>query len=315
MVVHVSCHLMLDITGETDFGNALTATGTGGDALSGAGGNAVGGNAAGGNAGGGNAGGGNAVGGNAAGGNHSGGGGMAPRGFNNDLVVRYSLDEAASGTLPATIYDYAPNPAHLTLAYGGNTSFTEVAGNRGLEWKTLLAAGLAKEVSPPKLQALTKSATIEVVVQLDAVATQCPRFFAVSQNKRADHLGRLDLCCANDSIELRINNKRVIDTSFTIDKMRHVIHAVVDSNQPNSNDRVEIYIDGVALGALNNDNSLGLREDIIIGDDSVMVIGNRTDQDRSIKGRLFYVAVYHQAFGAMRAQTHAAYLASDDDIH
>jgi len=89
------------------------------------------------------------------------------------LIVRYFVDEAASGQGPSQLLDAAPSPLNLGITYSTALSFAEVASNRALNWTSGDAAGDARvSLGSTKINSALQgstSGTIEVVVNVTAL--------------------------------------------------------------------------------------------------------------------------------------------------
>jgi len=107
------------------------------------------------------------------GGGQGGSGGNAPTLVDRGLLVRYYIDEAASGQTPQQLIDAAPSPLNLTINYTPSLTFTEVASNRGLHWALLGSSANARTTldGTKILSGLNghTTGTIEAVVDVTAV--------------------------------------------------------------------------------------------------------------------------------------------------
>ena len=110
--------------------------------------------------------------------------------IDTDLVVRYYVDEPASGITPTTVDDAGPATTQdLAIDYDAGTAdleYTEVSGNRGLEFKDAGGdqyASFAVGTSGKTYTAFngTKVATLEVVCQVDTFSTSGGRVFGLQR--------------------------------------------------------------------------------------------------------------------------------------
>lgn len=252
-----------------------------------------------------------------------------PSGLVNDgLIVRYFLDEAASGQTPMTALDAAPQPLALPLVYskmgGDNPVYTEQAGNRGLSWPKIELQGRATiPVDTTKIQARLDgktTATLEVVVQLEQVSANGSRVSHIGAGSEPGHL------------TLRSDNIQKAQTYWQGDKLagawdvdwiaegRAVAHVVYDTAQADPAARVRFYLDGQELpDAADAVEHPSQGQTISIPAMSMMkavhyTLGNRgEDVVRSFKGVLFYAALYDVALSDDAIASNAALLELDDD--
>jgi len=236
------------------------------------------------------------------------------------LVVRYFLDEADTGTVPADALDAAPNPLALPLDYGmGNLEYSEVAPHqRGLTWLVVGDAGHAENVVGTKIiNRLNndKRLTIEMVAAIDA---------PMNGGARPLIIGKSDPGCGNYCDELGLRDTgRELRLSFNDDEVaywpapwsatqRSVIHVVVDSTQPNPDDRAVLYVNGVVVSS-SQAVTLPLDATLLLSSDGSLSVGNRAEISRSPAGTIHYAAIYEQSFSQARVTAHANRLLVSDD--
>lgn len=247
--------------------------------------------------------------------------------FSEDLLVRCYLDEAERGLAPDAALDYAPHPLDLPFQVGPLT-YATVVGNRGLSWPAAeLAGGPKSVVEGTKLESiggLTK-ATLEAVVNVTDASVFNSRIIHMGSSNDS---GRLTLNVVAPirpnpmlvGVALRQEGWRVdeVVTRFAVDLPnlgRVVLHAVVDLDQPNEFDRVQLFLDGVAVPRFDaKPTTMSLP--ISLGEvdqNLVFMMGNRFIGDRSFAGTLFYGAVYTRALGEDQVQQNASALLAGDD--
>jgi hypothetical protein len=245
----------------------------------------------------------------------AGGGTGAAALADRELLVRYWIDEAASGTAVSELIDAAATPLPMPISYGGNVSFTETGGHRALDYAQAGADGYAAvPIDGSKLAVLdgATQASMELVVQLTA---------ATNLGTRILHIG--DGSWSYFSLEANATNDIKVDWNnvdgdgigtWPVDLAplgRVVVHVVLDTDQAQPNDRIRFYLDGVLQIGNLAPPSLGDPTSLPAG--LHLSLGNRPSGSRSMAGRLFYAALYRTALSdAEIAQNVAALLLSDD---
>lgn len=244
------------------------------------------------------------------------------------LIVRYFLDEAASGQTPTMLVDAAPQPLALPLVYskmgGNNPVYVEQSGHRGLSWTKIELDGRATlPVDAMKIQARLAgktTATIEVVVEIDQVSANGSRVSHIGAGSEPGHL------------TLRSDNINKAQTYWQGDRLagawdvdwlaegRAVAHVVYDTAQADPADRVRFYLDGQQLpDAADTVEHPAQNQTITVPATAMMkpvhfTLGNRgEDGSRSFKGVLFYAALYDVALSDDAIAGNAALLEQDDD--
>jgi hypothetical protein len=240
------------------------------------------------------------------------------------LVVRYYIDEAASGTTPTTVVDASSNSYDLTTVnYGsGNMAYTEVSGNRGLEATATTGTQRASRAIDNTSDALrdalagAQQITLEIVFTPDAVAAGGGRVFGI--NGRAGENGELMLkagALTDGNILLSFN-----DVNYPLNGLaltagaRVVLHVVIDSTQATAADRLEWSVNGSALA--DSGTSIPLNETLALGSDQDIIAFNRENTgsfDRSMDGVVSYAAVYAYGFTNTDVTTNYDILTLDDD--
>ncbi|MCY1066955.1 hypothetical protein OV090_19445 [Nannocystis sp. RBIL2] len=243
------------------------------------------------------------------------------------LLVRYFLDEAKDGQGPKHALDAAPEPLDLPLVYDKdamNPVYAEQDDHRGLRWPMAGLHGRATlPVADTKVQTALQNrtaATLELVVEVDAVSLLGSRLLHVG---RSFEMGHLTLrSSALDRLEFywKGNNLAGVWSLDWSGLGRVVVHLVLDTGQPDPIHRVRLYIDGVAVAdgmdfGLTHPNQ---NEAIAIPTDPniplYFALGNRgADGDRSFQGTLYYAAIYSNALSETQLQQNADILAGNDD--
>ncbi len=228
------------------------------------------------------------------------------------LLARHYLDEASSGTGPATAFDASGNGVDLTLSYGGNMAYDEVDGHRGLRWQASGQGGVASVgVDGTTIADLegTTAATIEVVVQLQSVVSDGSRLVHIGMGSEG---GRFTLA-SDGADELHYRNYDTEYGNWPFDfalSDRAVVHLVIDTAQPDEANRVRMFVDGVAVAAT---SGLPPQDQTFQVGGRSYAIGNRANGSRSPQGLIYYAASYACALSDAEVAHNAAILHADDD--
>jgi hypothetical protein len=227
------------------------------------------------------------------------------------LLVRYFIDEAASGQGPTELADSAPTPLPLALQYTPAMSFSN---GRGLHWTTADDAGRASTpIDTTKIETLldpSKTFTLEVVAAIAANGAGENRFMSVAQGTAT--YGSIALI-TSDLVSLRLHlGTAAVYWSVPWAQGRLVIHCVVDTTQVDATDRALLYVNG-ALATRTGGTSPGLNYDPPILSTDYLTIGNVEGAGRSPAGDVSYVAIYTKALTPAQVAANAQRLAANDD--
>lgn len=255
------------------------------------------------------------VGGSATAGGSAAGGAAAALLVDDGLLVRYFIDEAASGTQPTTLEDAAAEPLSLAMDYAGAAAFMNIDGRRALMFQMAnSAAHAAVPIDGSKLALLNgaRRATIEVVAHVQAASTLGTRLLHVGELT-----SRLSLE-SNSTTSLKVDFNNVDGDGIGLWAVpdlnaagRVVVHAVLDTEASDPNDRIALYLDGVRQpGTLNppQQNSA-----LAVPSGQHLVLGNRLPAERSMQGLLHYAAIYLEALGQAQIDQNVAWLQAADD--
>jgi hypothetical protein len=230
------------------------------------------------------------------------------------LVVRYHIDEAASGQAPTELADAAAEPLPLTLAYTPDMSFVEVEGHRGLRYESPGGDGRAYTlVDATKIQeALAGSTkiTFELVIHIEG---------ATLDHSRLIHLGAMT---DHGNLSLQIDALSNLHLHFETDLItwivpytlygRSVLHVVVDSADADPVARARCYLNAspcaLVTGTPATENAA-----ITVDAGKFFEVGNREAVQRSIRGVIFYAAVYAAALSEAQVLHNTALLHANDD--
>ncbi len=235
-----------------------------------------------------------------------------------NLLVRYFIDEAATGQGPLLLRDSAPNPLDLPVTYISPDPVFSDDGNRGLTWATNGGnSRVTIAVTGTKIEKLAgaQQATIEVVAQVTSCSTQ---------NSRLAHIGRLNLSqfsleCGNGVLlvgwEMGTGDIAASIPFDVASQGRFVAHAVVDTRRVIDTERVRLYVDGVERTDSTPNVTPILNQGIVIpvAPDEFLGVGNREIGGRTIEGTIYYVAIYETALSATEVANNAARLTASDD--
>jgi hypothetical protein len=231
------------------------------------------------------------------------------------LVVRYFLDEAASGQVPGSVQDSAPNPMDMPLSYSAAMSWVESQGHRGLSWASAGQDGHAAiATNGSKIRSMldgSTQATIEVVVALQSVDALGSRLVHLGTGMDP---GRFTLASGlPNSFDFRLSNVTVGNWTAVWPSYptRAVLHMVLDTTQANAADRALLFVDGAVKG--NNVVPPLIDATIAVPNSEFFVLGNRQVGGRSIAGVLHYVAVYAKPLTTATIEQHVSRLTVSDD--
>lgn len=274
----------------------------------------------------------------AATGGSGGGGSRNPQGpatlKDDGLVVRYFLAEAAMGKAPVQAVDAAAEPLNLLIRYEPAMpsdpvqphelpmAYTETArGNRGWLLPAINSHGGAyANVAGTKVESRLQGATaitLECVARIEASAQASSRLIHVGEGT-GHTLGLETLDAGQIHVDF---NERIVAAAPILDQLakRIVIHAVIDSSQASPAERVRIYINGTRRPSVQVGNVLNKDETLMLSSMMSFMVANRVAVEalsgyaRSIKGEVFYAAIYDVAMADSRIQTHYQRLLLNDD--
>jgi len=235
---------------------------------------------------------------------------------NTDLLVRYFLDEAESGS-QLTALDSAPAPLHLPISLGpgnGQPEYTSLPTGRGLFWKTPDSAGVAKTpIDNSKIIVALEGKqqlTIELVAQVNS-ATSYNRLWEIASatNIRA---GVYTLSTPS-RFAARVNGADVAAWNTDFASLgRVILHVVIDSTAPTPSDRVRLYLNG-ALQSASGGTPPAQNENIALGPSKWISLGNNEGETRALSGALYYAALYAGAMSEAEITSNVAVLQVWDD--
>jgi Concanavalin A-like lectin/glucanases superfamily len=243
-------------------------------------------------------------------------GGSVPALVDTDLVVRYFIDEAASGTNPQHLDDFAPAPLDLPLTYSAGLAYTAVAGNRGLKWAAPNTVGDGRiAIAGTKIvNALNGSTegTIEAVVDVEAVNAGNTHITCIGPGGNA---GGFSLIAAGPNAVRLVWHEGVNIGTWSVPittSGRVVLHAVLDTGLSTSSARTRLYVNGQAATS-SGGTPPAMSATIDLTPDIDFVIGNAVGTPLSIGGTIYYVAMYSGALSQQDIATNTQRLLASDD--
>lgn len=234
-------------------------------------------------------------------------------------IVRYYIDEAASGQGPANVLysgDFTPD-FDLAITYDGtDLNYVEISGNRGLEnidVSTLARAEKAINDTSDKVRDAvdgSKTLTVEIVARVDNFNSGTGRCFVINKASDNPSLGLSGTSSTNANVYFNGTLMR----SFDPGSVRAVWEIVYDTALATANDRIKIYKDKVIQSPTINDNP-ALNATLTLPTGSKLFMLNRGDSgfQRSMDGVLFYAALYSVAMPQADVDTNFDVLDPDDD--
>ncbi len=237
--------------------------------------------------------------------------------ISDSVLVRYFLDEAASGDAPQMVLDAVADPLNLEIQYEAGDSYVVENSNRGLRFNSAqtdpdLSGAFATVVAGSKLHQLQdqQKATLEMVVRL-AEADNNARIADISDDQAKE---KFSLMYKNDKLFFKFRNSfhgrwEFSESLPVLD--RAVLHVVIDTTLSERKERVKLYVDGVVQVNQDNGPNENLRLDL--GDSSVFALGNHGPQDRPYQGTFFYSAIYAKALSAEEVTHNVGILSDNDD--
>jgi len=232
-------------------------------------------------------------------------------------VSQYLLDEASSGQGPTDALDNMATPFNLPHDYDTSPVqpvYFSGANGKGLEWNTVTeGGGPHASIVGTKIKTQldgTKTASIVLVMDIDAVSASTSRFFTIGAG-----VGNGQFTLSTNAIgELHfLYNGTTVKFTQDLTVGRIVVHAIFDTDQDISDNRLKIYVNGIRLIKITGSNpTTGTTLDL--SDAGLeMFIGNRDANVRSCDGRISYCAVFDKAVTIDQIMTEVGTLLANDD--
>ena len=237
------------------------------------------------------------------------------------LVVRYYIDEAASGTAPTDALDGSGvgSAFNLAIDYGtSNLAYVETSGQRGLVSSATTGVQRARKTlvtSDKVITALSSSklATLELVIDATGFSASGGRIFGITDRTGGNGSLILRASDTGSAWQLAVNSTTYDVFNFA-ETGRQVIHIVYDSAQAVAGDRLKYSVNGGTL--TNASGTIPLNTALTIDNTLDLIMFNRESggfYDRSMTGTIFYAALYSAAFTQGMVDQNYAVLTSDDD--
>lgn len=246
------------------------------------------------------------------------------------VLVRYFLDEAASGQAEPTVHDAIAPALDLTMRYdtANDPLWIETATGRGLSFPTIeLDGGACSPIVGSKVRttlASSTTGTIEVVVNLTEGSGNGSRLLHIGAEQNwgfsmgySSDLGQPPVIWFGGtyaSTPAMNNIYRFWPVDLTT-MGRKVLTVVYDASAADDTDRARLYIDGVfmAFDATRSQGRLIINDTIAVNDDQYICIGNRFVGVRTPVGSIAYAAMYSSALSQAEVKANSTRLLQWDD--
>lgn len=246
------------------------------------------------------------------------------------LLARYFLDEAASGTRPVAALDAAPDPLHLPINYAGGLAYAELVGHRGLSFPTAAQSGGAfSAAAGTKLFGLngSTSGTVEAVLDYEEVTYLGTRVVHLGSDSAASFslASAFDWAMGEPTIdqptEVQIRAMfapGAVTAHYDLalfELGRVVLHGVIDTTQPEVDERMRLYLNGVQIPVREYSDDLSPEQaaSFTLSAQDSIGLGNRAIGERSPQGILYYGAYYAHPLDEAQINHNVAQLLADDD--
>ncbi|MCX4246753.1 hypothetical protein [Paraliomyxa miuraensis] len=233
-----------------------------------------------------------------------------------ELLARWYVDEADTDQRPEHVLDSVPPAVDLELIYtNGTPVYALDDGNRGIQWSQAGRSGRAlAPIDGTKLLDELGGAseiTFELVISVQAVVSNTSRFLHIgTDDDNGDFVIGAHMM---NVLQVRWDDGDIVRTfDTTLTGQRQVVHVVVDTTQVAEQDRIRAYIDGDALVTPDMEAPV-LGAGLPLKDTSSLVLGNRTDGQRSMRGTLLYAAIYLAVLELPDIQNNVEVLRGSDD--
>lgn len=239
-------------------------------------------------------------------------GGIDPTLVSTGLLVRYFIDEAASGDEPEALIDRVEIPLLLPIEYDdGAVQYVENEGNRGLDWATAGGPGVpAIDVAGTKLEALEgrTEATLEVVVHVRAADQGGSRLIHFGADVDSDFSLVTETI---DEVSFRFADATAARWPVDLSTAGRVVLTLVYEGDAQPEEQMRLYVDGQRIAP--SMSTAPADPTIVLAPAAQVSLGNRGNGARSIDGTLYYAAVYGEALSDAEIQSNVAILLASDD--
>lgn len=260
-------------------------------------------------------------------GGQGGQGGAPPALVDRGLLVRYFVDEAASGQMPPALTDHGPAPLFdLPIVYDAMVHYAEAGTGRGLQFPANHDAAAHQVIQDTKVRSDldgVTAATIEVVFEATSASLGGGVLFMLMQPGSGD--GRFGMGIGANKfpyLELNQDSPAVSDASalWNVDVVgvgRIVLQVVVDTTLPTEAERARLFIDGVLAPHHANPPFAVIPPMVGEGIDTCatceLILANRQQGDRFVAGTVYYAAMYTEALTTGELANNVALLTANDD--
>lgn len=234
------------------------------------------------------------------------------------LVVRYWLDDAATLPSPTMIRDAAPSPLDLPLFADPAMTWVALPTGRGLSWSHAGSDGGAwSTVAGTKVEARIDGATA-YTVEVVATVAEGQEFGARLTHMGSSTISRCSLKVYPSGLvldQLGSSTVGVWNTDWPLSwssPTRTVYHLVVDTDATLPGFRQRLFVDGAPVQA-NVQNPFTVGQKVALASGDVFGIGNRPSGSRSIRGAIYYVAIYDRPLALGEVVDHTVILTLSDD--
>lgn len=249
------------------------------------------------------------------------------------LVVRYYVDEAASGQTPTEVLDTSGvgTAFNLAITYVDATSpvYTEVSGNRGLERINLTRDGAKAQGSIHNTSDKVRDnlhgaqkVTLEMVLDVTDADISEGFTFQIERNGGSRIGMRVRGSASSSPGTWRVYFNGALAqvysaADFGLSAGRIVVHMVVDTIQATEADRIKVYKNGSFVAADSTGTMPAQNATLDFGGTNTRMnmLNNQfaTSSARPMQGVIYYGAFYAHAFTSSEVTTNYDILTADDD--
>lgn len=239
-------------------------------------------------------------------------------------VARWLLDEASSGTGPATVGD-DQGSNDLTIDYSsGDAAWTSIGAGNGLDFTA--APGTANTAIAElddiagngnigsSLDGAT-TVSLLLVVDIDAGDSTGSRLFAIGTDTGN---GDFAVTISDTQMGIRwdVESGGAGSTVFyNIPSGVTVIAVIVDTTEAVNTDRVKVYFDNSLETKISGDISLNVAIDAVNDSTRSASIGNRPSLNRNVDGKVYYAELFTGALTPTEISDSSTALAAGNDAN
>lgn len=233
------------------------------------------------------------------------------------LLVRYHIDENDSSGGTAGLCDSAADPFHLALQNSSNMKFTDDGGRVGLEWMAAgNSGGAVGPINGTKVYSRLNSdtsLTLELVFDIRNIDDGDSYFLRFGGSNSDTEVLSLE-SDTDGVVELVWDNlASVAEWSVPFGAGRVVVHLVIDT-MLDSGLRLQMYLNGNPIEMEKDSSGVGPGKTLELDPAHLLSLGNRPGGNNSMRGTLYYAAIYDEALWSNEVSSNAALLMIDDDV-